>query len=515
MISTPSPLSAAHMQMQMSTSGTFAQMQMSSSGAFSQSRPRRASFEGKPGVPMPPSPSAGNISSTPAAQLQQRMLRQRQLAMERRRVAGRHAAGGMAQANQLPAMSPMLKAPGWERVLGEGIEKPGSLVDQAEKAFKHSVVHHGKRDQDWRSKSGLSSVEEHRAHDAGQDAGEPTATPSPSGGVTSAATRNHLAPAIDEIDDIIDVALAEPTGAELDGAPRGNIKEVTSWNLHVEPARVVPSAAEVTPVQGTGAARADDGRRWYKPWGNRSKSNPPPSQNSGAAANNAGTGSGPPEATPISDFSTDVRGVTPPESANASQVGGLWDSPRSGGSRPRRRGSAGGRPRQRSVESDAGLDDLISEMCSPGVIAEEAVAATPPLPSPAASPSVHRTALVPQVGRSSPTPSSASFCSNCGAKFQSDAKFCSSCGTKREQAPAPAAPTPVAATPVAATPVEASVVTSIETFNAGDSAGDLDRLPVQAERSEGQKSRKRFWKPFRGAAPPANDMTSDIVTVDA
>lgn len=216
---------------------------------------------------MPPSPGApgagGAFGKQSQSQIQEKMARQRQLALERRKLAGRVAAGGMAQANQLPPASVQpLKAPGWDRVLCDGIDKPGSLAEKAEAAFKA----------DSKLKMSPMSLKAHGQLGVLDDKGfgeaeakTPTRFPSP---MMSEVKPKPTNPEEWEMTDILDFETPniqndfnrpQPGQFQKPGIGGGDIG-AKSWNMQVEEPISVPQAA-APQEQANGGA----GRRWYKP----------------------------------------------------------------------------------------------------------------------------------------------------------------------------------------------------------------------------------------------------------
>mmetsp|Transcript_136627 Transcript_136627/g.237540 ORF Transcript_136627/g.237540 Transcript_136627/m.237540 type:complete len:492 (-) Transcript_136627:146-1621(-) len=312
---------------------------------------------------VPPSPGVNNnFAGGSPAQMQQKMLRQRQLALERRRLAGRHASGGMAQANQLPVDNLYSKAPGWDRVLGEGIEKPGSLAEKAEQAFSAkkgpTVV---------KTINSLPSVDEKT-----EEIDQPAAVSSRSTNDLQAkpkrvSTRSNGngVEGSDEIEvcDIIDSVFLEPP--KMDSQQRGAAPQIDSspgWNLHVEhqPSAPQPAAdVTVTAVSAVASHKTEDsGRRWYKPWQRAPKPAPAPAPAPVVEKKPSI------EETAVSAFSVDRHSISTPDSVTDLNTGAssmAWGGG-AGGARARRR-----RPSPESEDTDL---QFMGEMMAPGAIEE-------------------------------------------------------------------------------------------------------------------------------------------------
>lgn len=268
-----------------------------------------------PPNPGAPSPGGGQFSKQEG--IQQKMARQRQLALERRRMAGRNCAGGMAQANQLPAAASALpsKAPGWDRVLGEGIDKPGSLAEKAEAALRTSDVKKsplvvGK------SNGNLQSVDEMLQQDLASvtpvlpsSPGCAIETPEKQPAAKRLTTPGSNQGAADELE-CMDMDFDFPAGSAKGPAP-GNFAKPepaihnnngNGWSLQSD---------EDTPTAGTSpmggavgmeqpaAGSETGGKRWYKPstWGG-TKPKPEPSLARPGQSNNVGA---------VSSFSSDIQ----------------------------------------------------------------------------------------------------------------------------------------------------------------------------------------------------------------
>jgi len=219
-------------------------------------------------------------------------------------------AGGMAQANQLPAPAAtgaIQKAPGWDRVLGEGIDKPGSLAEKAEAAFNDAK----KTGLIVKTTNQLQPVDEKGEV---KDLKDSAYLNSPVAAQNTAAPKKPVAAPVEEFEvtDILDfeqpgfdkesfrpVQPIRMQGPPRDEAPSGNMN--AGWNMQTEDTMPVQSAAPGQEPAGGG------GRRWYKPstWNKPSKP---------AAANNMAKGADS-QPTPISSFNTDVQriGVVTPD----------------------------------------------------------------------------------------------------------------------------------------------------------------------------------------------------------
>jgi len=243
----------------------------------------------------------GGVCVTSPMQIQQKMQRQRALAIERRRMAGRHAAGGMAQANQIPLASTALhlkSARSASFVPSE--DSPGSFAERAEKAFQATSAA-GKKTQ-------LPAVEVGRGE-------EPTASGAMGSRVLAhsvedkAAMRSSAYSTIDEIE-VFDCDLH----GHLPEAQRCARKERgggTGWDLHVEQQRPPAFDACAEQVIPLSEESTTPGRRWYKPWGGKPK---PVAQASAAGSSSRGTGSNAVERTAVCAFgAADRWGSASPE----------------------------------------------------------------------------------------------------------------------------------------------------------------------------------------------------------
>lgn len=242
-------------------------------------------------------------------------------------------------------------------MLGEGIDKPGSLAEKAEAAFNES----NKRSLAVKTKSTLMPVDEQGE----QEADAVLSTSNSNFAEDKPMRQRTFAPQISSIEeiemsDIIDDVFLESTSG-FRPAP-GPMHEPggqrvpqsgdagTGWSLHVE--------EQPTP-QPAASDNNDGGRRWYKPstW-QRSKP-------AGTPANNAGNGNHV-EVTQISGFGNDRAGLATPDSDD----GPVWAGAGGGRQRPRRaaaRVSPAPRP-------DAAFD----VMECPGAINDGPVADAPP-----------------------------------------------------------------------------------------------------------------------------------------
>jgi len=290
------------------------------------------------GAGLPPSPGNAAFSTKDSGAIQQKMARQRQLALERRRAAGRQLGGCMAQANQLPVAQVQAKAPGWDRVLCEGIDKPGSLAEKAEAAFndaKDGVV---------KTSSVMEKVEENFKVEA-----ESQVTAKPSG-----RPEKSMTGLLEEIEDfdVLDVEVPRDDGPKPVLIQKGGeqTEQSKGWNLQTEPA-----AAPVQ--QASGPAQQDAPQsRWYKPstW------------RRGAAASAAPANGGLDDMAPMAS-NTEVQRIglkTPPLDSDWS-VGPTFNSPN---------GPARRRPRRPIAESPPPTTqpavDLDAMMC-PGAIFDD------------------------------------------------------------------------------------------------------------------------------------------------
>jgi len=353
------------------------------------------------GPMMPPNPGAGGAAfagKQDVNQIQQKMAKQRQLALERRRMAGRMTAGGMAQANQLPAPSSQLpsKAPGWDRVLGEGIDvKPGSLAEKAEAAFNDAK---GGRPTPLGMKAStpLMSVDEKGEVETMSTALEGVGC-NPGPGSRSGMHAPMATSGIEEIEvsDDIDFdqpsSFDQPSGGRKPGPmqmPGGqsqqaqqqqNAKASPGWGSlqEEEPAAQAqqPAAAE--------AGQEAGGRRWYNPttWTKPKQS---------AAKANAGEDN---SVTCVQGFNENAgvqrMGLRTPDSdagAPLSFSGPSRDSPQR--RRPRQPESQSPVPQSTAAEMDFSLFDC------PGAIIDAPLPAASPLPSKAQSNAKHHSAAV-------------------------------------------------------------------------------------------------------------------------
>lgn len=431
---------------------------------------------------MPPSPGVNNnFAGSSPAQMQQKMLRQRQLALERRRIAGRHASGGMAQANQLPVDNLYTKAPGWDRVLGEGIEKPGSLAEKAELAFQSkkgpTVV---------KTLNSLPSVDE-KAEDLDQPAAMSSRSTSdmqgkPKTGSTRSGTGlgDH-----DEIEicDMIDSVLLEHPQVESRG-PAPQIDSSPGWNLHVEHQPTAPQHASdvtVTAVSAvaTSAPVQDSGRRWYKPW-QRAKPTPAPALATVVEKRPSI------EETAVSAFSVDRHSISTPDSIdiNSGASSMAWGNGGAGGVRARRR--------KHSPESEDTDSQFMGEMMAPGTIVEQQ-----PMRSPAPKPKATQSLAAPAPAVAHTTTSVQPFAGETVLKSEpkmsdSSSKFTSFARPKREEE------------------VQAFRPDLDEMSDVGDRPARPDRQRPsrepgwnsQVDSGGEQMVRKRFWKPFGSSKPP-------------
>lgn len=336
----------------------------------------------------PPSPGApsqgGAFASKDAGQIQQKMARQRQLALERRRMAGRMTAGGMAQANQLPAPAATLptKAPGWDRVLGEGIEKPGSFAEKAQAAFdgtqSTTIVKAGTQ---------LTSVNEN-AEQRGVDSQQNSARSASNTLLEEKQMPKPLATqgTIEEVDldmaisDVLDIELPtlDSRSQKLPGRihrqespggfqqPTNNLEAAKmgdGWGLQVE-----DSMSGAGMLAGAQAQDQAGGRRWYKP----STWNKPNQEKSNKGARNSATV----EVTAVSALSSDIQrlGARTPDSNEMNGPGPQFSSP--GRRRPRKMGTS---PRPAPQNTAMGMD--FDFMGCPGAIND----APPPMPVPLTS----------------------------------------------------------------------------------------------------------------------------------
>lgn len=199
------------------------------------------------GAGMPPSPGTAAFSTKDSGAIQQKMARQRQLALERRRAAGRQLGGCMAQANQLPVSQVQAKAPGWDRVLCEGIDKPGSLAEKAEAAFndaKKSVV---------KTSNVMEKVEESfKVEPESQGPVKPSGCPE--------KTMSGLLEEIEDFD-VLDVEVPKGDAPKPVLIQKGGeqTEQSKGWNLETEPS--------TAPMQQAPAPAEQDApqSRWYKP----------------------------------------------------------------------------------------------------------------------------------------------------------------------------------------------------------------------------------------------------------
>merc|ERR1740129_2365763 len=189
-----------------------------------------------------------------------------------------HAAGGMAQANQIPLASTALhlkSARSASFVPSE--DSPGSFAERAEKAFQATSAA-GKKTQ-------LPAVEVGRGE-------EPTASGAMGSRVLAhsvedkAAMRSSAYSTIDEIE-VFDCDL------------HGQQQRPPAFDACAE--QVIPLSEEST----------TPGRRWYKPWGGKPK---PVAQASAAGSSSRGTGSNAVERTAVCAFgAADRWGSASPE----------------------------------------------------------------------------------------------------------------------------------------------------------------------------------------------------------
>jgi hypothetical protein len=356
---------------------------MMSVGALSQSNGftnsfRMDAFNGSPH--MPPSPNARNSPVMPAqafkqdpGQMQQKMARQRQLALERRRMAGRHAAVGMAQANQLPQpmVSVHAKVAG---LLGEGLDaSPGSFTGKAEAAFQD-----GRRPLmgGLKSMNSLKPVDEYNEQPRQSTPAYNSALPS------ERKMHFHKKDSIDEIEicDAIDSVLLdlpsydsqnqEAAKKSLPGGIRSAANDASKgWSLHVEETVGPTQTGTVQRVQTLQPEQpSNEGRRWYKPstW---QKSVPKQS----VAATTSGVGNSGSEVTQISTFGSERAGARTPDSRSDTPNGnGGWSGP---GGRRKRPGAS--QPKQASMMNDMDFDFMDVQVC-PGSIAEPTEASPSP-----------------------------------------------------------------------------------------------------------------------------------------
>jgi hypothetical protein len=235
----------------------------------------------------------------------------------------------MAQANQLPAAASALpsKAPGWDRVLGEGIDKPGSLAEKAEAAFKDA----GLSSLVVKTASNLQSVDETREQEGGNVI--PPYSPSSLAIDRSISKPKPLTPTRTieefELSDCLDIEqpsfdLRGPRLMQQQGdvsdrdAPRDPGK---GWNMQglsqdaATPMSVGGGMAGGIPTQSpigmnNGPEPTAGSRRWYKPstWNRASASKAPGANNAVASMNEVPT--------PMSSFDTNIQrmGVTTPDS---------------------------------------------------------------------------------------------------------------------------------------------------------------------------------------------------------
>lgn len=455
---------------------------------------------GMPNGGMPPTPGAANsFGASSPAQIQQKMLRQRQLALERRRIAGRHASGGMAQANQLPAVTEVqTKAPGWDRVLGEGIDKPGSLAEKAEQAFQQkkgpSVV-------------GMKALHQMPTVDEKvEDNEQPAAVSSRSNhDLASKPKRASTKSGFDgdeiEICDVIDSVLLEPSSmnsrVQHPQHERGGPTGGAGWNLHVEhvPA-AAPVADSVTAVSvnpNVSTSTAESGRKWYKPWSRAPKPAPAPAPAVQAQKKNT------PEVSMVQAF--DARGVSTPDSIpemnGPTGASGMAWGGGAGGSRPRRR-----RASPQRTHSDDLDQDFMGEMMAPGAIHDSSSRAQAPMHKAQHTP----VSSMPAGGRSSPVQAAAPYTTTSVQPLST----ADGGPTSRQNESSHGKPF--------TRPRPTDDVTEVQAVSNIDEMSDFGDRPArpdrrhpnrdpgwsgQADRSGGEEMvRKRFWKPFGGSKPP-------------
>jgi len=291
------------------------------------------------GAGMPPSPGAAGtpFSAKDSGQIQQKMARQRQLALERRRMAGRMAGGCMAQANQLPTTQVQAKAPGWDNVLRDGIDKPGSLAEKAEAAFSDA-----KKTSVAVKTSGIGEkVDDNFKVEPESQASLANASASPIEAQPKISSQNSL----EEIEDFdIDFGMGGNAPKPVliqkggdDSEVKRPVEQPKSWNMQLDPTPAIDVGHNPTPLQQQqmhdAAQAAGQQSKWYKPSTWRSaRSVPAPA----AGASN--------EVTAVTS-NTDIQrlGVsTPPDGNN-------WSVPRGDFSSPNN--NRRGQPRRRIAES--------------------------------------------------------------------------------------------------------------------------------------------------------------------
>jgi hypothetical protein len=195
----------------------------------------------------------------------------------------------MAQANQLPIAGGPAKAPGWDRVLGEGIDKPGSLAEKAEAAFNDA-----KKGSSLVVKaSPLHSVDEKAISEA--DAIMPSYSNSPAANERKPTPNKNFGSAktIEEIEvsDILDFDqpkfngdLKPPPGQFY--KPGVNDRDLSGgkgWNMQID--EPIQQMQAMPDVSGPGEQLQNGPtKRWYKPstWNQNQKGKQAPNNNANA-----------------------------------------------------------------------------------------------------------------------------------------------------------------------------------------------------------------------------------------